>query len=261
MTATARANAACEPGVRSEQRAPLALDQVAQAGAVDGRGNGGHGVRAVRPSTVVSPCRAGRMPRRAPTVPERGDEMKIVVGYDGSDPSKRALERAVALADGGQITVVAAAEQRVGVGFAEGTHLDPSREEHARSALEEARSSLSERGIEADSRRGPRRRRRRHRRRGQGRRPRHRRHARPQPAAARAARLGQLEGRAPRRVRRPRGALGAAGRRATSSSCVRRCAGAGGQAPPAMAGRMTSVSDAPTGVSRPSSTRTSSSLR
>ena len=34
-----------------------------------------------------------------------------------------------------------------------------------------------------------------------------------------------------------------------------------GRQPPAMAGRMTSTSPSPTGVSRPSSTRTSSSLR
>ena len=37
--------------------------------------------------------------------------MKIVVGYDGSDGAKRALDRAIALAgDDGQLTVVAASE-------------------------------------------------------------------------------------------------------------------------------------------------------
>jgi nucleotide-binding universal stress UspA family protein len=34
--------------------------------------------------------------------------MNIVVGYDGSDHAKKALERAVALADGGAVTIVAA---------------------------------------------------------------------------------------------------------------------------------------------------------
>jgi nucleotide-binding universal stress UspA family protein len=35
--------------------------------------------------------------------------MNIVVGYDGSDHAKKALERAVALADGGTVTLVSAA--------------------------------------------------------------------------------------------------------------------------------------------------------
>jgi nucleotide-binding universal stress UspA family protein len=78
--------------------------------------------------------------------------MKILVGYDGSDHSKRALERAAALVgDGDQIVVVAAAEPRVDTGITEGSHLNPSEIERRRRDLEEARAFLSERGIDAET--------------------------------------------------------------------------------------------------------------
>jgi nucleotide-binding universal stress UspA family protein len=78
--------------------------------------------------------------------------MKYVVGYDGSDHSKRALERVTALAgDGDQIVVVSAAEPRVHTGITEGGHLDPSEVEQRRRDLEEARGFLSERGIDAET--------------------------------------------------------------------------------------------------------------
>jgi nucleotide-binding universal stress UspA family protein len=78
--------------------------------------------------------------------------MKIMVGYDGSDHSKRALERAAAMAgDGDQIVVVAAAEPRVDTGITEGAHLNPSEIERRRKDLEEARAFLSERGIDAET--------------------------------------------------------------------------------------------------------------
>jgi nucleotide-binding universal stress UspA family protein len=78
--------------------------------------------------------------------------MKIVVGYDGSDGAKRALERAIALAgDDGRITVVAAAETHIRTGITEGGHLDPSEFERRRSDLEEVERLLAERGVAAET--------------------------------------------------------------------------------------------------------------
>jgi len=78
--------------------------------------------------------------------------MKIVVGYDGSDAAKRALERAAALAgDDASIVVVAAAEPRTRTGITEGGHLDPSEIERRRHDLEEAQALLSQRGIDAET--------------------------------------------------------------------------------------------------------------
>jgi nucleotide-binding universal stress UspA family protein len=77
---------------------------------------------------------------------------KIVVGYDGSDPSKHALERALALAgNDGKITVVAAAEPHARVAITEGAHLDPSEVERRRRDLEGAQQLLSERGVQAET--------------------------------------------------------------------------------------------------------------
>lgn len=64
----------------------------------------------------------------------------VVIGYDGTDASKRALERAASLADGGVVTVVSVvAPLRGGGPRADGG-------EQAR-WLREARELLAERGI------------------------------------------------------------------------------------------------------------------
>jgi nucleotide-binding universal stress UspA family protein len=77
--------------------------------------------------------------------------MKIVVAYDGSDPAKRALDRAADLADGDdKLVVVAAAEPQPSAGLEAGAHLDPSEVARRRGDLEEAQRRLSERGIEAE---------------------------------------------------------------------------------------------------------------
>jgi nucleotide-binding universal stress UspA family protein len=81
--------------------------------------------------------------------------MKIVVGYDGSDPAKRALQRAADLAaDGDRIVVVAAAEAHAKSGarsgISGGAHLDPSEFEQRRGDLVEAQQLLSERGLDAE---------------------------------------------------------------------------------------------------------------
>ena len=78
--------------------------------------------------------------------------MKIVVGYDGSEAAKRALERATTIAgESKRIVVVAAAESRAGAGITEGAHLDPSEVERRRRDLEEAKAYLSGRGVEAET--------------------------------------------------------------------------------------------------------------
>jgi nucleotide-binding universal stress UspA family protein len=78
--------------------------------------------------------------------------MKVVVGYDGSDSAKRALERAAQLAgDGGKVVVVSAAESHARTGITEGAHLDPSEVQGRRKNLEEAKAFLAERGIEAET--------------------------------------------------------------------------------------------------------------
>jgi nucleotide-binding universal stress UspA family protein len=76
--------------------------------------------------------------------------MKVVVGYDGSDAAKRALDRAADLAGNhGEVVVVAAAESRASAGITEGVHLDPSEIERRRRDLEEAKALLSRRAIQA----------------------------------------------------------------------------------------------------------------
>lgn len=77
---------------------------------------------------------------------------KIVVGFDGSEHARRALERAIALAkDGATITVVSAAAvtrlMRDPGGGA--SPVDPAVAAERERALAEARSILSGRGIEA----------------------------------------------------------------------------------------------------------------
>jgi nucleotide-binding universal stress UspA family protein len=78
--------------------------------------------------------------------------MKIVVGYDGSEAAKRALERATTLAgEDSRIIVVAAAESHARTGITEGAHLDPSEVERRRRDLDDAQAYLAQRGIEAQT--------------------------------------------------------------------------------------------------------------
>ena len=77
--------------------------------------------------------------------------MRIVVGYDGSEAAKRALQRAADLArEGDRIAVVASAEAQAKSGPTGGAHLDPSEFQQRRDALEEAKQFVSERGFEAE---------------------------------------------------------------------------------------------------------------
>jgi nucleotide-binding universal stress UspA family protein len=82
------------------------------------------------------------------------ERMRIVVGYDGSDSAKRALQRAADVAgNADRIIVVAAAESHVRTGIygrESGEYLGPSEPQQRRGDLEEAQRLLSERGIDAE---------------------------------------------------------------------------------------------------------------
>jgi nucleotide-binding universal stress UspA family protein len=78
--------------------------------------------------------------------------MKIVVGYDGSDAAKRALESAASLGgDQARIVVVAVAEPYPRSGITIPANLDPVENRQRRHDLDEARQFLSERGIETET--------------------------------------------------------------------------------------------------------------
>jgi nucleotide-binding universal stress UspA family protein len=75
---------------------------------------------------------------------------RIVVGYDGSDAARRALERAAALADGTEVTVVSVVHMLRPVGRGPGPEpLDPEEVARRDRALEESRELLAERGVAA----------------------------------------------------------------------------------------------------------------
>jgi nucleotide-binding universal stress UspA family protein len=77
-----------------------------------------------------------------------GRERVVVVGYDGSEPAKRALERAAALAgDRADILVMAVAEPSPRSGVTIPANRDAVEARRRRHDLEEARALLSGRGL------------------------------------------------------------------------------------------------------------------
>ena len=77
--------------------------------------------------------------------------MRIVVGYDGSDAAKRALQRTADYAkDDDRIVVVASAEPHARSGPTGGAHRDPSEFQQRRGELDEAKQFISERGLDAE---------------------------------------------------------------------------------------------------------------
>lgn len=92
---------------------------------------------------------AERARRERPAERERGALREIVVGYDGSEPSQRALERAAQLvAEDGRITLVTAGAI---LPLAPGAHTgDVDALGERRRVLAEGRARLSELGIDAD---------------------------------------------------------------------------------------------------------------
>jgi nucleotide-binding universal stress UspA family protein len=73
--------------------------------------------------------------------------MKIVLGYDGSEGAKRALERAAQLAGGDPIAVVSVVEVHATAGRGPGGP-DPAETEERRAALAEAAEALRGKGVE-----------------------------------------------------------------------------------------------------------------
>ena len=71
----------------------------------------------------------------------------IVVGYDGSDCAKRALERATGLCGNGEVLHVVAASHLTPQVKGAVTFADPIEAEDCRRALDEAGTMLRERGI------------------------------------------------------------------------------------------------------------------
>jgi nucleotide-binding universal stress UspA family protein len=77
---------------------------------------------------------------------------RVVVGYDGSEPAKRALERAAALAeDRTDIVVVAVVEPYPHSGVTIPANFDPVEARRRRHDLDEARALLSERGLSVET--------------------------------------------------------------------------------------------------------------
>ena len=74
----------------------------------------------------------------------------IVVGYDGSEHSDRALERAIELAhEGAELIVVSAAGLTRAGGMAGAVEVDPGEAEQARESLDKAQGKMQEKGINA----------------------------------------------------------------------------------------------------------------
>lgn len=81
------------------------------------------------------------------TILTKGAKMKnIVVGYDGSEPAKRALERAAEIAQGATVTVVSAVHVLAPVGRA-AVQIDPDEIAERRGELAEAKALLSGKGV------------------------------------------------------------------------------------------------------------------
>jgi nucleotide-binding universal stress UspA family protein len=74
---------------------------------------------------------------------------RIVVGYDGSDHSRKALERAADIADGATLAVVSSVHVE---GFLGGgiSPIDPAEADARRKALDEAREYLEGRGVKGE---------------------------------------------------------------------------------------------------------------
>ena len=79
------------------------------------------------------------------------DWYEIIVGYDGSEPAKRALARAAMVADERtRIVVVAIAEPYPRSGVTIPANQDAAEIQRRRAELDDARAILSERGVEAE---------------------------------------------------------------------------------------------------------------
>jgi nucleotide-binding universal stress UspA family protein len=97
-------------------------------------------------STTVARRTSGRMTPDAPD-----DWYEIIVGYDGSEPAKRALARAATLAsERTRIVVVAVAVPYPRSGVTIPANEDAAEIQRRRDELDDARAILSERGVQAE---------------------------------------------------------------------------------------------------------------
>ena len=81
--------------------------------------------------------------------------MKIVVGYDGSEHAKRALAKAAALADGGEVYVVAGVHLTAPMGRSGGRgDEDPHEAAESDRALDEAQAFLKGKGVKVTTVKG-----------------------------------------------------------------------------------------------------------
>ena len=95
------------------------------------------------------PTAPGISGRIAPDAPD--DWYEIVVGYDGSEPAKRALARAATLADERtRIVVVAITEPYPRSGVTIPANEDAAEIQRRRDDLDDARAIMSQRGVRAD---------------------------------------------------------------------------------------------------------------
>jgi nucleotide-binding universal stress UspA family protein len=76
-----------------------------------------------------------------------GRVRRIVIGYDGSDTARRALERAAELAPSAANVVIVTAAPLLYPGRRAGDIVDPDDSEEAQRLLQEARDELQRRGI------------------------------------------------------------------------------------------------------------------
>ena len=102
-------------------------------------------------ATAESMARAGNASRHMTPESPR-DWYEIIVGYDGSEPAKRALARAGMLAnERSRVVVVAIAEPYPRSGITIPANEDAAEVRRRRDELHEARTILSERGVRAET--------------------------------------------------------------------------------------------------------------
>jgi nucleotide-binding universal stress UspA family protein len=101
---------------------------------------------------MVHPTPPNTTSRVTSPVANKSGRSKIVVGYDGSESARRALESAAALAgDQTLLVVVSAAEPYPRSGITIPANLDRAELQRRRDELDDARTFLSDRGLHVET--------------------------------------------------------------------------------------------------------------